>query len=88
MTMPQRSLSRSLLKVVIDRHGRPYFVTGPMLGAQRRIEARIGQLLGEAPGYGRSEINTHADSVDRTGDRADFRILARGFDVLTERIAR
>lgn len=51
-----------------------------MLGAQRRIEARIGQLLGEA------EIgcNQHSGAFPRVGRlkhsvRNRFRILARGF---------
>lgn len=43
----------------------------PMLGAQRRVEARIGQLLGEAPGRGRPEMNQHGDSF-HTEHRADF----------------
>ena len=47
---------------------------GPMLGAQRRIEARIGQLLGE-PKVGRT--NPHRDEVSNDQTRADFRILAR-----------
>lgn len=53
-----------------------------MLGAQRRVEARIGQLLGEGPGRGRSEMNHHADSF-HAQIREEFRVLARGFDVLT-----
>jgi N6-adenosine-specific RNA methylase IME4 len=50
----------------------------PMLGAQRRIEGRIGQLLGD-PEEGRPPEGkcTHADSIERTGDRVDFRLLAR-----------
>lgn len=53
----------------------------PILGAQRRIEARIGQLLGEAKHGGdrRSDQATHAevDSITRDGDRADFRLLGK-----------
>ena len=46
----------------------------PMLGAQRRIEGRIGQLLGE-PRHG---VPTHAyELIERDGDRLDFRLLAR-----------
>jgi alkanesulfonate monooxygenase SsuD/methylene tetrahydromethanopterin reductase-like flavin-dependent oxidoreductase (luciferase family) len=56
----------------------------PMLGAQRRVEARIGELLGESPGRGRAEMTPHADSFSRDGDRADFRLLARGFASLTD----
>lgn len=51
---------------------------GPMLAAQRRVEARIGQLLGEpshAPGSA-----THRDDLTRGGDRRDFRILAHALN--------
>ena len=50
----------------------------PMLGAQRRIEARIGQLLGEpAPGR-RSDLQPlpHDGKVDRH-EADDFRLLGR-----------
>lgn len=49
----------------------------PMLGAQRRVEARIGQLLGP-PQVGRP--NPHHDEVSHDQTRADFRVLARGLD--------
>ena len=49
------------------------------------VPARIGQLLGEAPGHGPGrgyvEKDTHADSLPRTGDRCDFRQLARGLRI-------
>ena len=48
---------------------------GPMLGAMRRVEARIGELLGEAPGRGRKEMGQHADSFHRE-IRSEFRALA------------
>ena len=47
----------------------------PMEGAMRRVEARIGELLGEAkPG----KSNPHHDEVSHDQTRSDFRILARG----------
>jgi ParB family chromosome partitioning protein len=52
---------------------------GPMLGAMRRIEARIGQLLGAGPGRGRAEMNSHANSFD-TRSRSEFRTLAEAVD--------
>lgn len=50
---------------------------GPMLGAQRRVEARIGELLGDAK-VGRP--NPHRDEVSHDQDRADFRILRHAFN--------
>jgi hypothetical protein len=49
----------------------------PMLGAQRRVEARIGQLMGE-PKRGRPSWGnpTRAEDIRRDGDRSDFRVLA------------
>jgi N6-adenosine-specific RNA methylase IME4 len=53
-------------------------MSGPMTGAQRRVEARIGQLLGEAkPGPSQSSVVGEVSSKD---DRADFRILAHAFN--------
>jgi hypothetical protein len=58
----------------------------PMLGAQRRVEARIGQLLG-APEIGSNQHSNGAvpcvEQLKRT-DRNRFRLLARGFDVLRD----
>jgi hypothetical protein len=55
-----------------------------MLGAQRHIEARIGQLLGPAPGQGsRNDLTSHHDEksiIPHDEDRAAFRILARALD--------
>jgi N6-adenosine-specific RNA methylase IME4 len=46
----------------------------PMLGAQRRIEARIGQLLGKP----RRGVLSHAiDLIPRQNDHVDFRLLGR-----------
>lgn len=64
----------------------------PMLGAQRRVEARIGQLLGEPQPGRRSDLEppTHASEVERERDghtARDFRILAHamsGETVLTD----
>jgi len=50
----------------------------PMLGAQRRVEARIGQLLGDAKDTNGRPFS-HDSKVPRN-DRGDFRILARGFN--------
>ena len=51
----------------------------PALGAQRRLEARIGQLLGDAKHGGdrRSDQSHHDDlgPVRHTQDRSDFRVL-------------
>jgi N6-adenosine-specific RNA methylase IME4 len=54
----------------------------PMLGAQRRIEARIGQLLGPAIiGGDRQSDQSHHDEtashIPHSEDRAAFRLLAR-----------
>lgn len=55
---------------------------GPMLGAQRRVEARIGQLLGDAreaqcrPG---GALPCEVKGISGT-DRQRFRILARGLE--------
>jgi hypothetical protein len=58
----------------------------PMLGAERRIEARIGQLLGE-PKHGgdrRSDgFQDHHDELEKIKhdqDRSDFRLLARAYE--------
>lgn len=52
---------------------------GPMLGAMRRIEARIGELLGPTPGRGRAEMNQHAGSF-HSSLRAEFRTLAEAVE--------
>lgn len=52
----------------------------PMLGAQRRVEARIGQLLGDANETNGKPLSHAIKALDRANDRLDFRILARGFD--------
>ena len=48
----------------------------PMMGAQRRMEGRIGQLLGSAPGSGVDEESPHADFIHRER-RREFRLLLR-----------
>ena len=51
----------------------------PMLGAQRRIEGRIGQLLGE-PKQGRpKDEKSHRDEIYHSQDRENFRLLARPY---------
>lgn len=53
---------------------------GPMLGAQRRVEARIGQLLGSPKCGPKQSSLASEDSVPRM-DRHRFRILARGLEL-------
>lgn len=53
---------------------------GPMLGAQRRVEARIGQLLGEAHNGGDKKQFPRVETAISPVDRNRFRILARGLD--------
>lgn len=55
----------------------------PMLGTQRRIEARIGQILGPALGHGpgRGKKAQHDEGlIEHDQDRSDFRILAHALD--------
>lgn len=49
----------------------------PMLGAQRRIEGRIGQLIGNRFKGGRGKLSAMPESFDRHNLAADFRLLAR-----------
>jgi N6-adenosine-specific RNA methylase IME4 len=49
----------------------------PMLGAQRRIEARIGQLLGKPLKGKENELSVMTDNFPERMERVDFRILAR-----------
>jgi hypothetical protein len=68
-------------------NGRGRELQRPMLGAQRRIEARIGQLLGEPAMGGRGKLSSMPEGFDRRHLGADFRLLARALDgecVLTE----
>jgi N6-adenosine-specific RNA methylase IME4 len=53
----------------------------PMLGTQRRIEARIGQLLGE-PVQGRTQslVVTKVSETADPHDISDFRLLANAFN--------
>ncbi|MEJ7786662.1 MAG: MT-A70 family methyltransferase [Solirubrobacteraceae bacterium] len=56
---------------------------GPMLGIQRRAEARIGELLGEAKRGGKAEEQLDSrmsESLPRPDDRADFRVLRRALN--------
>ena len=57
----------------------------PMLGAQRHIEARIGQLLGPGEQGRRADLLPHRDEevtsmIPNDQDRANFRLLARAID--------
>jgi N6-adenosine-specific RNA methylase IME4 len=66
--------SRALEQYLRDRE-----MQGPMLGIQRRAEARIGQLLGPTSPGQRSELTLGHDlRLIKPDDRADFRVLARG----------
>jgi hypothetical protein len=61
----------------------------PMLGAQRRVESRIGQLLGPTSSGGRPSSNNpeHVQGLD-DHQEADFRVLAKALDgnVLTDEL--
>jgi hypothetical protein len=60
-------------------------LAGPMLGAQRRIEARIGQLLGDAQeAQLAGKPYTRECKVIPREDRNRFRLLARGWGVLSD----
>lgn len=67
-----RAQARALESYLRDKE-----MQGPMLGVQRRVEARIGQLLGE-PKKGRptGDENVHRDGLFHRQDRVIFRILA------------
>lgn len=67
-----------LKAAALEKYLRDKELQRPMMGAQRRIEARIGQLLGEAkPGPKQS---SPVSEVSRPDDRSDFRILSHGLD--------
>lgn len=55
-------------------------MNGPMLGAQRRVEARIGQLLGEAERGSHRSLPCAVMKGIAPNDRSRFRILARGLE--------
>lgn len=70
--------TQPLHRLALDYSLRGKELHGPMLGAARRIEARIGQLLGDAVEAQLSgKPVPHAEQVKRT-DRNRFRLLARG----------
>ena len=72
-----------LKAAALEKYLRDKELQRPMLGAQRRIEARIGQLLGEPEkgGRGKTKTNTHAEEfISRDGDRSDFRILSHAYN--------
>jgi hypothetical protein len=69
----------------LERYLKSREMQGPMRGAQRRIEARIGQLLGPAINGGdRRSHHAHRDDTDRAilhaQDKEDFRLLARALE--------
>ena len=71
--LDMRGRARALEQYLRDKE-----MQGPMLGAQRRLEGRIGQLLGEPKvGPAQSSVVTEVSSKD---DRADFRILAHALN--------
>lgn len=75
-----RAQSKALEQYLRNRQ-----MQGPMLGIQRRAEARIGQLLGKATRGTRTDIQTYSRDCKLEiprADRADFRVLARGLDEL------
>lgn len=55
-------------------------LNGPMLGAQRRVEARIGQLLGDNGQGCRNDLTSPCAVKFSSTDRQRFRVLARGLD--------
>ena len=67
-----RARARALENYIADRE-----MQGPMRGVQRRAEARIGELLGEAKRGSNQHSVTAESSAIHKDDRADFRILAR-----------
>jgi len=71
-----RSQARALEGYLRDKE-----LQGPMLAAQRRCEARIGQLLGPTTEGARSDLTVGHDlqSIHRD-DRSDFRILAHALN--------
>jgi N6-adenosine-specific RNA methylase IME4 len=73
-----RAQTRALATYLATRDG----AQGPMLGAQRRMEARIGQLLGEVEPGQRTDLEPSGvteGSIPRM-DRHDFRLLAKALD--------
>lgn len=66
--------ARALTAYLRDREAR-----GHMLGAQRRLEGRIGQLLGE-PKRGVHAESVVTDSGLSKDERGEFRLLSRALD--------
>jgi hypothetical protein len=52
----------------------------PILGAQRRIEGRIGQLLGPPENGGRGKLSSVPDSLVSADDRVSFRYIAKALN--------
>src|SRR6478672_9215464 len=70
-----RDRARALEQYLRDKE-----LQGPMLGAQRRLEARIGQLLGKAEPTNQSAVSREIRRIERRNDRLDFRILAHALN--------
>jgi len=68
-----------LRAAALEKYLRDKELQRPMLGAQRRVEARIGQLLGTGTAGGRGKKGPHADTIDKQR-REEFRILSHAFD--------
>ena len=60
-------------------------ISAPVSRTWRRVEARIGELLGETSQGARTDLTLGHDlKLIEGGDRQDFRLLARGFASLTD----
>jgi hypothetical protein len=72
-----RKQTQALEKYIRDKE-----MQMPMLGAQRRIEARIGQLLGDPKPGSRTDLEpySHDCKVVERYDRSDFRLLAHAHE--------
>jgi N6-adenosine-specific RNA methylase IME4 len=71
-----RAQSRALETYLRDKD-----MQAPMLGTQRRIEARIGQLLGPAEeATNQYAVSHEIQQIGRRNDRVDFRFLAKAFN--------
>jgi N6-adenosine-specific RNA methylase IME4 len=70
-----RARARALEQYLRDKE-----LQGPMLGVQRRLEARIGQLLGKAEPTNQSAVSHEIRQIERRNDRLDFRILAHALN--------
>jgi N6-adenosine-specific RNA methylase IME4 len=76
-----RAQARALETYLRDKE-----MQAPMLGTQRRIEARLGQLLGDVTQGTRIDLTPHRDekldAIDNDQTRSDFRLLANALNGL------